>query len=101
MCSKVVNGFQIKSYGHFKFQKSELLGPIEKMARKVFDRKGISTTRKLGEMCKKNIIEKMRFQRQKHEKYLRSKNNVKKSLGAFNQEVRPNSVFLLIRVNYL
>ena len=38
----------------------------------------------------KNVIEKQWFQQQKHEKYWKSKNGVKKLLGAFNQELWAN-----------
>ena len=53
------------------FQKSEILRhyPMGKRLEKLFYRKGISATRKLCEVCKKNPVEKMRFQLQKHEKY--------------------------------
>ena len=47
---------------------------------------------KLGDL-KKNDIKKQWFQIQKHEKYLKSKNDIKKRLGALNQELWANFEF--------
>ena len=49
--------------------------------------KGVSAPRKVSDVLEKNPIEKIRFQLQKYEKYLKSKNDIKKLLGAFNQEL--------------
>ena len=49
--------------------------------------KGVSAPRKVSDVLEKNLIEKIRFQLQKYEKYLKSKNDIKKLLGAFNQEL--------------
>ena len=49
--------------------------------------KGVSAPRKVSDALEKNQIEKIRFQLQKYEKYLKSKNDIKKLLGAFNQEL--------------
>ena len=40
-----------------------------------------------------NGIKKQWFQNQKHEKYLKSKNGIKRRLGAFNQELWANFEF--------
>ena len=50
-------------------------------------RKGVSAPWKVSDVLEKNLIEKIRFQLQKYEKYLKSKNDIKKLLGAFNQEL--------------
>ena len=62
------------------------------MQGKFFDEKGDSPPQKLGDL-KKNDIKKQWFQIQKHEKYLKSKNDIKKRLGAFNQELWANFEF--------
>ena len=58
-----------------------------KMARKIIDEKRVSALRKLSSFFKKIVKKKQWFQEQKHEKYLKSKNGVKKLLGAFNQKL--------------
>ena len=63
------------------------------MQGKFFDEKGDSPPQKLGDFFKKNGIKKQWFQIQKHEKYLKSKNDIKKRLGAFNQELWANFEF--------
>ena len=63
------------------------------MARKFIDGRGVSAPQKLGDFFKKNGIKKQWFQPQKHEKYLKSKNDIKKRLGAFNQELWANFKF--------
>ena len=45
----------------------------------------VSAPRKDTEVLQKSQLEKMRFQVQKYEKYLKSKNDLKRPLGAFNQ----------------
>ena len=49
------------------------------------DRKGVSALHKRSYFLKKNEIQKQKFQLQKPEKYLKSKNDIKRLLGAFNQ----------------
>ena len=63
------------------------------MQGKFFDEKGDSPPQKLGDFFKKNGIKKQWFQIQKHEKYLKSKNDIKRRLGAFNQELWANLEF--------
>ena len=57
------------------------------MAWNFLDGKGVSAPQKLGDFFKKSGIKKQCFQPQKHEKYLKFKNDIKKRLGAFNQEL--------------
>ena len=45
------------------------------------------TVDELVKLFKKNQIEKIRFQLQKSEKYLKSKNDLKRPLGAFIKEL--------------
>ena len=45
--------------------------------------------RKLVEFYKKNPFEKMRFQAQKYERYLKSKNDFKKPLEPFDKKLWP------------
>ena len=93
MVSKVVYGFSFKSYEHFKISKFNKNRKIkvdynrQNILKKIFDQKGVSAQRKLSSFFKNNVIKKQWFQEQKHEKYLKSKNGVKKLLGAFNQEL--------------
>ena len=48
-------------------------------------RKEVSAPQKLSDFFKKNVIEKQWFQLQEPEKYVKSKNDIKRLLGAFNQ----------------
>ena len=50
-------------------------------------KKGVSAPQKLSDFFQNNGIKKQGFQIQKHEKYLKSKNDIKRRLGAFNQEL--------------
>ena len=74
-----------------KFQNSDIFKsdyPLGKRFKKFTDGKGVSAPWKFSEVkIKKNQIEKMRFQEQKYEKYLKSKNDLKRPLGAFNKEL--------------
>ena len=56
-------------------------------AKKIVHREGFSATWKSSEVFQKIPIEKMRFQLQKYEKYLKSKNDLKRPLGAFINEL--------------
>ena len=58
-----------------------------------FDEKGVSAPQKLPDFFKQNRIKKQLFQIQKHEKYLKSKNDIKRRLGAFKQELWANFEF--------
>ena len=49
---------------------------------------------KVSEVYKKYPIDKMWFQEQKYEKYLKSKNDIKRPLGPFNKELWAIQVFL-------
>ena len=64
-----------------------------KRLKKIIDRKSVSAPRKVTKVVKKNHIEKMRFQVQKYEKYLKSKNDLKRLLGAFINELWAIYVF--------
>ena len=64
-----------------------------KDARSIFNEKGVSAHQKFSDFSKKMVIKKQSFQLQKHEKYLKSKNGVKKPLGAFNEELWPDLKF--------
>ena len=61
--------------------------PYGKRLEKFIDGKAVSAHRKVSEVLKKMSIEKMRFQVQKYEKYLKSKNDLKRPLGPFNKEL--------------
>ena len=52
---------------------------------------------KVSEVYKKYPIEKMWFQEEKYEKYLQSKNDLKRSLEPFNRELW---AFLVFKVVY-
>ena len=58
-----------------------------------FDEKGVSAPQKLSDFLHKIGTKKQWIQIQKHEKYLKSKNDIKKRLGAFNQELWANFEF--------
>ena len=60
--------------------------PHGKRLKKITDRKHVSAQRKVFEVFPKIPIEKMRLQFQKFEKYLKSKNDIKKPLRPFNKE---------------
>ena len=49
--------------------------------------KGFSVPQKLIDFSKKTVIKKQCFQQQKLEKYIKSKNDIKMPLGAFNQKL--------------
>ena len=70
-------------------QKSKIYGllPGGKRFKKLFHQKGVSAPRKLSSFSNNR---KQWFKDQKHEKYFKSKNDVKKLLGAFNQELCAN-----------
>ena len=59
-------------------------------AQKCIDRKCVSPPQKLSDFFKKNNFKNKYLSSKKHEKYLRSKNDIKRCLGAFNQELRAN-----------
>ena len=63
------------------------------MLGKNVDEKGVSAPQKLSDFFKKNGIKKEWFHIQKHEKYVKSKNDIKRRLGAFNQELWANFKF--------
>ena len=89
MLLKVVYEFFIKSYEHLKFQNSDIFKsdyPLGKRFKNLLTEKACQPSGNLGKL-KKNRIEKMRFQEQKYEKYLKSKNDLKRLLGAFNKEL--------------
>ena len=66
---------------------SKLLTHQKNGYKKIIDRKGTSALWKVSEVFQKIPIEKMRFQVQKYEKYLKSKNDLKMSLGPFNKDI--------------
>ena len=51
---------------------------------------------KVSEVYKKYPIEKMWFQEEKYEKYLQSKNDIKRPLGPFNRELWAILVFKVV-----
>ena len=58
-----------------------------------FDEKGVLAPQKLPDFFKKKSYKKQWFQIQKHEKYLKSKNDIKRRLGAFKQDLWANFEF--------
>ena len=52
-----------------------------------FDEKGVSAPQKLSDLKKKMVSKNNNFRFQKHEKYLKSKNDIKRRLEAFNHEL--------------
>ena len=60
---------------------------MENGHKKIINGKGTSARRKVSEVFQKIIIEKMQFQVQKYEKYLKSKNDFKKPLEPINEEL--------------
>ena len=75
------SGQKLKNYGRL---------PQGKRFKKLFDQKGVSAPRKLCSFFKKMEEKNNDFSSKnmkKHEKYLKSKNDVQKLLGAFNQEL--------------
>ena len=63
------------------------------MLGELLTKKGVSAPQKLCDFFQKKGIKKQWFQIQKHEKYLKSKNDIKRRLGAFNQELWANFEF--------
>ena len=63
------------------------------MTQKFPDRKGVSAPQKLIDFFKKKVIQKQWSQLQKREKYLKSKNVLKRPLGVFIQDLRANFQF--------
>ena len=61
--------------------------PLEKILGYFSTEKASQPPQKRSVFSKKNGIKKQRFQIQKHEKYLESKNGLKRLLQAFNQEL--------------
>ena len=57
--------------------------PEGKRLKKIIDEKDVSAPRKVSVILKQIPIEKMRFQVLKYEKYLKSKNDLKRPLGPF------------------
>ena len=72
---------------NFKIRNFKIVYLGGKPLKKIIDRKSVSAPRKYNEVFRKIKIKKMRFQVQKYEKYLNSKNDLKKSLGAFINEL--------------
>ena len=67
----------------FKIRKFKIDYLCGKRLKKFIDGKGLSAPRKDTEVPQKIQTEKMSFQVQKYEKYLKSKNYLKRPLGAF------------------
>ena len=68
------------------------ISPCERYSVKFLTKKASQPLRNLV-IFSKNGIQKHWFQIQKHEKYLKFKNDIKRRLGAFNQELRANFEF--------
>ena len=62
----------------------------------IFWRKMRLSAAKVGEVYKKYPIEKMWFQEEKYEKYLQSKNDIKRPLGPFNRELWAILTFIVV-----
>ena len=71
----------------FKFWKFKSDFYPQKTVQKIRDGKGVSAPQKLSDFFKKNGIKIQWFELLKHEKYVKSKNDIKRHLGAFNQEL--------------
>ena len=84
------------SISNFKIENFKTTYPYEKWLKKFNDGKGVSTTQKVSRVLQKIPIEKMRFQAQKYERYLKSKNDFKRPLEHFNKKLWPIWVFLLV-----
>ena len=89
MGSKVVGGFFIKSYEHLKlgvgvhnFRNYQMYVSFQILGTKV-----CNLIEHFGIFCEDSSNRKMRFQVQKLEKYLKFKNDLKRPLGAFNQDL--------------
>ena len=67
----------------FKIRKIKSVFPPGKLLKKFVDEKIVSAPRKYTEVFRKIQIKKMRFQVQKYEKYLKSKNDPERPRGAF------------------
>ena len=82
--NRPLGAFNKELWANFEFQKSDIyeLFPPRKKARKTIDGKCFSAPRKQHW-----------FRLKKHEKYFKSKNDFKKLLGAFDQELWPNLNF--------
>ena len=55
-----------------------------------FDEKGVSAPQKLSDFFKKMVSKNNDFRLKKMKNYLKSKNDIKRRLGAFNQELWAN-----------
>ena len=71
----------------FKFRKIKSDFPLGKLLDFFLDGIWVSAPRKDTEVLQKIQIEKKRFQIQKYEKYLESKTDLKRPLGAFINEL--------------
>ena len=78
---------EVMSILSFKIRKIKSDFPLGKLLGNFIDGKSVYAPRKYTEVPQKIQIEKMRFQVQKYEKYLESKNDLKRPLGAFINEL--------------
>ena len=79
---------------NFKVRKIKSDFPRGKLLDFFLDGIWVSAPRKDTEVLQKNQIEKNRFQVQKYEKYLKSKTDLRRPLGAFINELWAIYVFL-------
>ena len=88
-CQKLSTAFlsKVMSTLNFQIRKFKVDYPYGKRLKKLIDRKGVSAPRKASEVFKKNPIEKKWFQVEKYQKYSKSKNDVKRPLGPFYNEL--------------
>ena len=88
-CQKLSTAFLSKVMHtlNFKTRQKKTTYLCGKRLKKFTNGKYVSAPRKVSEVFQKIPIEKMRFQVQKYEKYLKSKNDIKKPLGLFNKEL--------------
>ena len=88
MVSKVVYGFlsNFMSTLNVKIENVKTTYRSGKWLKKSNDGKGVSASQKVI-VFQKIPFEKMRFQAQKYEKYLKSKNDFKRPLGPFNKKL--------------
>ena len=88
-CQKLSTAFLSKVMSTLKIQTStkEDRVPIGKTAKIIYWRKMRLSPAESYWSFPKNPIDKMWFQEQKYEKYLKSKNDIKRPLGPFNKEL--------------
>ena len=77
-----MNEIEISKLGNLR-----AISPAENGSKNSMTEKASQPRKKVSEVFQKIQYEKMRFQLQKYEKYLDSKNDFKKLLGPFNKDL--------------